>query len=73
MSCVHEIITISGLAIRVYTAYKDAPDNYSHISEEVKVLQVLIGKVGQHFKRNTISSEDCHRSEEHTSELQSRP
>ena len=55
---VGDIITISGLAYKVYTAYKDAPDNYKHISEEVEGLQILIDKVAQHFKSTTISSTD---------------
>lgn len=40
------IIIISGLAIKVQTAYKDSPDNYRHIyiSEEVEELRNLIDK-----------------------------
>ena len=53
-----DIITISELAVKVYTAYKDAPDSYRHISEEVAALQVLIDEVQQHFKSSTLSSND---------------
>ena len=52
------LIAISGLAIRVHIAYKDAPDGYRYISEEVEVLQILIDKAAQHFKSTTISSDD---------------
>lgn len=55
---VGDILTISELAVRVYTAYKDAPDTYRHISEEVEALQVLIGGVEEHLKNITISSDD---------------
>ena len=55
---VGDIITISGLAYKVYTAYKDAPDNYRHISEEAEGLKILIDKVAQYFKSTTISSND---------------
>lgn len=55
---VGDIITISELAITVYTAYKDAPDNYRHILEEVVALQVLIEGAKQHFQSITIDSND---------------
>ena len=51
-----DIVAISGLAVRVYSAYKDAPDDYRHFSEEVAALQILIDKVAQLFKSTTISS-----------------
>ena len=56
MTYLHDIITISGLAAKVYAAYNDTPD-YRHISEEVAALRVLIGKVAQHLK-STTSSDD---------------
>ena len=55
---VGDILAISGLAIKVYTAYKDAPEEYRHISEEVVALQILIDQVAQHFKSATMSSSD---------------
>ena len=53
-----DIISISRLAVKVYTAYKDAPDNYRHISEEVVALQILIDNAAQHFTTTTMSSND---------------
>ena len=47
---VGDIIAISGLAVQVYTAYRDAPDDYKHISDEVKSLQILIDKAAPRFK-----------------------
>ena len=55
---VGDVIAISQLAIKVYTAYKDAPDIYGNISDEVAGLQVLINKVEQQFKSTTLSSND---------------
>ena len=53
-----DIIAISGLAVKVYTAYKDAPDDYKHISEEVVALKILVDKVAQHFRSTNMSSND---------------
>lgn len=55
-----DIISISGLALKVYITYKDAGDEYSHILEEVVTLQVLVDKVTQHLKGTTVSSNDRH-------------
>ena len=37
MTYLHDIIVISGLAMKVYAAYHDDPD-YRHVSEEVAAL-----------------------------------
>ena len=58
MTCVRDIIAVSGLAVRVHLAYKDAPDHYRHISEDVAELRVLLDKVAQHFKSTNINSHD---------------
>ena len=55
---VGDFIAISQLAIKVYTAYKDAPDIYGNIADEVAGLQVLIDRVERHFQSTTISSND---------------
>ena len=57
---VGDVFAISQLALKVYTAYKDAPDIYGNISDEVAGLQVLIDKVEQQFQSTTISSNDRH-------------
>ena len=59
MICAHDIIAISGLAVRVYRAYKDVPD-HRHISEDIAALRVLIDKVASHIKSTTISNHDLH-------------
>lgn len=55
-----DIVTITGLAIKVHSAYKDAPDGYRHISEEVATLRSLIDKVARHFKSTNINSDDLY-------------
>ena len=44
-----DIIAISRLAIKVYTAYK-YPPGYRHISDEVKSLQIISDKSAWHLK-----------------------
>ena len=53
-----DVFAISALAIKVFVAYQDAPENYRHISEEVAGLQVLLGTVEKYFKSSAISSND---------------
>ena len=53
---VGDIIAISGLAVNVYTAYKDAPGDYRNISDEVKSLQILIDKAAPFFESTTLKS-----------------
>ena len=55
---VGDFIALSGLAVRVNAAYKDAPDNCRHISEGVAVLQILIEKAARHFKSTNVSDYD---------------
>ena len=69
MIYVHDIIAITGLAIRVSIAYKDAPDDYKHISEEVAALKLLIDKVASHLK--CASQEDHCYSEKVLKDCQS--
>ena len=55
---VGDIIAISKLAAKVYTAYEDAPNDYKNIAEEVKSLQNIINKAAQYFKSTTLSEND---------------
>ena len=55
---VGNFIALSGLAFRVYTAYRDAPGDSGHISEEVAALRILIDKVAQHFRSTPINKGD---------------
>ena len=47
---VGDIVAISQLAAKVYTRYKDAPNDYKNIAEEVKSLQIIIDNAAHHFK-----------------------
>ena len=60
MICVHDIIAITGLAVRVSIAFKDASGDYRHlhISEEVTALKLVVDKVAPHFKSTPMSREE---------------
>ena len=51
---VGDIIAISKLAAKVNAAYKDAPEDYRHISEDVMSLQTILTMVIQHFESTTF-------------------
>ena len=51
---VGDVIAISKLAMQVHAAYKDAPRDYRHISEEVSSLQIRINKAAQLFGSPTL-------------------
>ena len=50
-----DIFAITQLAAKVYTAYKDAPNDYKNIAEEVKSLESIINQAAQHLKTTTLS------------------
>ena len=52
---VGDIFAISDLAVKVYTAYKDAPGDYKHIANEVRSLHIIINNAAQHFESTTLS------------------
>ena len=54
---VGDIMAISRLAFKVYTACKDAPGDYRNISDEVKALHIIIDNAAQHFKSTTLSDD----------------
>ena len=54
---VGDIMAISGLAIKVYTAYKDAPDDYRNIADEVRSLHIIINEAARHFESTALSKE----------------
>ena len=61
---VGDILTISKLAVAVWTAYKDASNNYKHIIEEVKSLQIVIDRAAQHFGGTALSDNDRQQGQE---------
>ena len=52
---VGDILAISALALKVVTAYKDAPEDYRNISDEVESLHIIINKAAKHFESTTLS------------------
>ena len=59
-----DFIAIFVLCAKVYTAYKDGPDSYKNIAEEVKSLQAIIKKAAQHLKSTTLSDNDRQEGQE---------
>ena len=55
---VGDIAAISSLAAKVYTAYRDAPNGYKHISRKVNSLHIMIHKAAEHFESTTLSGND---------------
>ena len=49
-------MAVSRLAPKVYTAYKDAPDDYRNIADEVNSLHIIINEATQHFESTTLSN-----------------
>ena len=59
-----DIMAISRLAFKVYTACKDAPDEYGNISDEVKSLHIVLDSAAQHFKSTTLSDDKQQKGQE---------
>ena len=59
-----DIMAISGLALKVYTAYKDAPDDYRNIADEAKSLHIIIEEAPRHFESTTLSNKKQQRGKE---------
>ena len=53
---VGDIMTVSTLALKVYSAYKDAPDDYRNIADEVNSLHIITEDAVQHFESATLSN-----------------
>ena len=54
---VGNVFALSLLAAKVYTAYRDAPDNYRNIADEVKSLQIMDNFL-QRLQSTTLSDND---------------
>ena len=59
---VGDIMAISRLAVKVCTAYKDAPDDYRNISDEVVSLDIIIKKAARYF--TTLSHDEQQEGQE---------
>ena len=54
---VGDFIAISGLAVKVYSAYKDAPDDYKHISDEVKSLRIIVDQAAKYLNNTALGND----------------
>ena len=61
---VGDIVAVSQLAVKVYTAYRDAPKDYRDIYEEVKSLKIGINRAIQHIQSPTLSDDDRQEGQE---------
>ena len=59
-----DIVAISGLALKVYTACRDARDDYRNISDEVKPLHIVIDNAAQHFNSTALSDDQRQKGQE---------
>ena len=58
-----DIIAISDLALKMRTAYKDAPKGYRDICGEVELLEIRINKAISYIKGTTLSDDDMQEGE----------
>ena len=55
---VGDFINISKLAWDVYTAYKDAPEDFRNISDEINPLHIIVDKHKYKFYNKTLTLEE---------------
>ena len=55
---VGDFIAVSKLALDVYTAYKDAPDDFRNISDEIKSLHIIIDRSKDKFQHKSLNSDE---------------
>ena len=55
---VGDFIAVSRLAWDVYAAYKDAPEDFRNISDEIKSLHIIVGKHKYKFYNKTLTLEE---------------
>ena len=51
------------MAVTVYMAYRSAPGDYRHISDEVVSLQIIIDKAARYFGSTIYTLDDNNRQE----------
>ena len=55
---VGDFIAVSKLAWDVYNAYKDAPEDFRNISDEIKSLHIIVERNKVKFQDKTLSSDE---------------
>ena len=61
---VGDFLAVSRLALDVYTAYKDAPQDFRNISDEIKSLHIITDSHKDELQDKTLSADDERRSRE---------
>ena len=55
---VGDVLAVSKLAWDVYTAYKDAPEDFRNISDEIKSLHIIVDRNKDRFQDKTLNSNE---------------
>ena len=55
---VGDFLAVSKLAWDVYTAYKDAPEDFRNISDEIKSLHIIVNRNKDRFQDKTLNSNE---------------
>jgi len=55
---VGDFIAVSKLAWDVYNAYKDAPEDFKNISDEIKSLHIIVDRHKNQFQDKTLTSDE---------------
>ena len=55
---VGDFIAVSKLAWSVYTGYKDAPEDFRNISDEIKLLHIIVDRHKDKFQDKTLSLDE---------------
>ena len=55
---VGDFIAVSKLAWDVYNAYKDAPEDFRNISDEIKSLHIIVERNKVKFQDKTLTSDE---------------
>lgn len=55
---VGDILGVSKLAWDVYISYKDAPEDFRNISDEIKSLHIIIDRYKDRFQDKTLTSDE---------------
>ncbi|RPB21250.1 hypothetical protein L211DRAFT_790752 [Terfezia boudieri ATCC MYA-4762] len=53
-----DILAVSRLALDVYSAYKDAPEDFRNISHEIKSLHIIVDRHKDNFRDKTLNMDE---------------
>ncbi|RPB18670.1 hypothetical protein L211DRAFT_831360 [Terfezia boudieri ATCC MYA-4762] len=53
-----DILAVSRLALDVYSAYKDAPEDFRNISHEIKSLHIIVDRHKDEFRDKTLNLDE---------------